>query len=480
MEYEPLAPKPQPVYGQGFWYNGRLTVRGIPRTEPSELKRLIFEPARATAEQIHEWRQENLRVVTKLWLEAQTRHYGLVLGPVEKYRGDELRELLRREAVKPDFDDLQRQYKAFPAGQFERIKAEWEAQCAAYKESCFSGRRQADFDNLATLEEKLNFDVDMFMETYYSDRATIPHPMPFRGVNFDLVMEAVSRVPGLYAQKVGTDFQRMLWIGWNKQEVKEICREYAVQAKRNAAERRLLKQQTSLLSADKNRDKVSNWRLRPHRNYVAVLNQNQSLAGSYIVEMSIQGAPSESYQDGHQWVEIRKTDSPDVYEATFDFMPAMKGVMILARDDEEIQKYIDQCDPPSQSEPPASSGGDATGGGTRAGSKRKRGQNAGSGPNPGNKRMRPVMPDVPAGHTRYYSRWRGSVGTATIDPIGERVLENRESEGWVEFLKGNTQFIVHSEAPLLSDTIRAYKIADEPKFKAWRWTTLPKLPNAQT
>lgn len=102
MEYEPLAPKPQPVFGQGFKYNGRLTVKGIPRVEPPEIKRLLFEPEGADEDQLREWRTETFRVVTKPWLEAQSRHYGVVLGPVDSYSKDELRELFRRESLKPD------------------------------------------------------------------------------------------------------------------------------------------------------------------------------------------------------------------------------------------------------------------------------------------------------------------------------------------------------------------------------------------
>ncbi|KAL7627917.1 hypothetical protein AAE478_002112 [Parahypoxylon ruwenzoriense] len=480
MEYEPLAPKPQPVFGQGFNYNGILTVKGIPRVEPLELKRLIFEPARATPEQLYGWSQEQLRIVTKPWLEAQARHYGMVLGSVDNYQRDELRELLRREAVKPDFDDIRRQYRAFTPGQFNRMKADWEAQCEEYKDSCFSGRRQADFDNLATLEEKLNFDVDMFMEAYYSYRGTVPFPMPFRGINFDVVMDAVARVPGLYCQKVGTDFQRMLWIGWDKQAVKQACKQYAVLAKENAAVRRLLKQQSSILMSEKKRARETKWLLRPHREYAERINRDHGIKGSYVVEVSFRGVPTDTYPDNQQWLDIRGTSLPEVYEATFNFMPALEGVMILARNEEDIQKYIDACEGPAQPQFTVASAGGATWGGPQSGSKRTWDQsnvgeqNGGYAASDSNKRMRPVMSDVLEGCTRYLSRWRGSIGTKLY--IGtERVRENGENDGWVDFLgDGKAQFIAHCNAPLLGRMIHGYKVSDQTKYEALQWAMLPK------
>ncbi|KAI2621166.1 hypothetical protein GGR54DRAFT_600450 [Hypoxylon sp. NC1633] len=487
MEHEPLAPKPQPVFGQGFKYNGRLVVKGIPRAEPSEIKRLIREPPGASPEQLHDWQTESLRVATKPWLDAQARHYGLILGGMD-YNKDELRDLMLKESLKPDFDDARRQFRFFGGDQFEQMKADWEAQCAAYKESCFSGRRQADFDNLATLEEKLNFDVDMFLETYYSDRRTLPGPTPFRGINFEFIMDAMAKIPGLCAQKVGTDFQKMLWVGWDKKEVKQVCKEYTALAKANAAERRQVKQKAEALAHEKRLKKAQHWRLEPHRDYVGRANRGRGVEGSYIVEVAVLGGFHEESKTAREWMDIRTTILPGVYEATFNFMPALEGVMILSQVEEDVQKYLNYFEPPTTAQATATNNEDATRAGPQSGSKRKRKQtgNGGqgrangssSGPDP--KRLRPDVPDLLEGCTRYHARWRGSVATKTFEGTGDgrepvRVRENGENKGWVDFLESDkAQFMVHCEAPLIVGVVQGYKVSDQPRFEASKWAARPK------
>ncbi|KAI1099378.1 hypothetical protein F4804DRAFT_85437 [Jackrogersella minutella] len=483
MEYEPLAPKPQPVYGQGFWYNGMLTVKGIPRVEPQEIKRLIFEPKGLDPSAQHEWRSEALKTVTKTWLEAQARHYGVMLGSKDNYQKNELQDLLRRESLQPDFGDLQRQFNAFTPGQFEKMKANWEAQCEAYMESCFSGRRQEDFDNLATLEEKLNFDIDLFIATYYSDRETLPTPISFRGINFDLVMDEFAKVPDLYAQKVGTDFQKMLWVGWDKKEVKEACKRYAKLAKENAAVRRLLKEKHKVLAQEKKQGKVLAWRLEPHRDYVAKQNRNRGIDGSYVVEATFNMGLTRDPES--QWMDIRNTDLPGVYEATFNFMPAVEGVMILSENDEDLQKYNDQFEPPKTVQATTVGMQDTTRDGSQPGSKRKRRQTGdeeqsradGSSHSHNAKRMRPDMPEVASGLTRYYTRWRGSMGT--ISSGTQRLREDGGGEEWIDFSDSNeARFIAHCNVSLLSGAVRGYKVSDQPKFEVSRWSMRPKAPTS--
>ncbi|KAI1807555.1 hypothetical protein F4811DRAFT_443163 [Daldinia bambusicola] len=478
MDYEPLVSKPQPVFGQGFKYDGRLTVKGIPRVEPAEIKRLIFEPEGFNGEQLYEWRSEAFRVVTKPWLEAQIRHYGIMSGTIESLQKDELQNVLRREALKPDFGDIKRQYQAFLPGQFEKMKADWEAQFSAYEKSCIAGHRQEDFNNLATLEEKLNFDIDMFMETYYSRSDILPHPVPFRGVDTDFVMAAVAEVPGLYCQKVGNDFQKLLWVGWDKKEVKQACKEYAAQAKENAAARRQLKQQQSILAHEKKLEKKAATRLQPHREYVANAIRNRGLEGSYIVEATLLGVQREA---GSSWVEIRKTILNDVFEATFNFMPAIEGVMILAPSDDDIQKYIRLVEPLRRAQAPADGNDEVSSGGSQPGSKRKRAQNEigtidGSSQTPNSKRARSDIRAVPEGHTRYYIRWRGTVGTAPA-PSGKGKVprENGEGESWIDFTEGEkAQFIAHLKAPLIDEVINGYKIQDRIMYEAVKWEARPE------
>ncbi|KAI1379656.1 hypothetical protein F4677DRAFT_338515 [Hypoxylon crocopeplum] len=487
MDYVPLAPIPQPVFGQGFRYNGRLTVKGIPRLEPSEVKRLIFEPEGASPEQLHELRNETFRVVTKTWLEAQIRHYGIPLASADAPK-DELRELLRRESLKPDFTDIKRQFNAFFPGQFEKMKADWEAQCAAYKDSCFTGRRQADFDNLATLEEKLNFDIDMFLEAYYSDQETLPDPMPFRGINFEIVMKAMAKVSGLYIQKVGTDFQKMLWVGWDKKRVKQACKEYAELAKDNAAARRLLKQQGRALAHEKRLDRAMQWRLEPHRDYMARINRSRGIEGSYIIEATLLGAPREESKTAREWMDVRNTTFPSVFEATFNFT-VVEGVMILSQNDADIQTYINQFEPPSKVQATTTNNRDMNLGGPQPGSKRKRKQNSdgwlsranGSSSGPDPKRIRSDVPAVLEGCTRYHTRWRGTIVTPAIHMGAEPGRENGENEGWIDFLESSkAQFFAHCKVPLLTGVIQGYKVSDQAKFKASKWETRPKASDAYT
>ncbi|KAI2465881.1 hypothetical protein F4781DRAFT_407656 [Annulohypoxylon bovei var. microspora] len=484
MEYEPLAPKPLPVFGQGFLYNGRLTVKGIPRAEPEEVKRLISEPQGANPTDYHEWRAESMKTVTKSWLEAQVRHYGMELGPTDSYSKIELQERLRKESLKPDFSDIRRQYNVFGPGKFEEVKERWESQCAAYKESCFSGRRQENFDNLATLEEKLNFDIDMFIETYGSDKELLPTPIPFRGISFDFVMETLANVPNLYIQKVGTDFQKMLWVGWDRKAVKEACKEYAKVAKENAAARRLQKERNKVLAHGKKLEKMKAWRLVPHRDYLAKKDRNRGIEGSYIVEATFY--LNLIREPDSQWMDIRSTDLAGVYEATFNFMPAVEGVMIFSQSNEDIQQYINGFEPPKNAPiTTATSKNYATNTtGPPPGTKRKWGQTDNIEQTvwyerSHTKRMRPEMPagDLPGGYTRYYTRWRGTMGTRTTTNGTYRVCENGEGNEWIDFLDGDkAQFIVHCTVPLLNGVAHCYKVSDQAKFEAIQWSTRPKVP----
>lgn len=374
---------------------------------------------------------------------------------------------------RPQFTDIRRQYRAFYNGSFEKVKAEWEAQCAAYKESCFSGRRQADFDNLATLEEKLNFDIDMFMETYYSSRETLPSPMLFRGINFDVVMEAVAQVPGLYSQKSGNDFQKCLFVGWDKKEVKQACKEYLTLAKENATARRLRIKQSHALSHEKKVDRAIAWRMLAHQEYLERRSRergNHMIEGSYVVEMTFRRANREEYTPERQFMDIRATTYPGVYEATFNFTPAMEGVMVLAETEEAVQKWISFFEPdPAQAPAPTTSNNSEP----QAGSKRKKNQTNdgenGSSAGPNAKRMRAASPHVLEGYSTYFMRWRGRVGI----PLYKDTYRNEEGEGFVYFLESNkAQFIIDEvKVPLLADATKGYKVSDQPKFTASKWAS---------
>ncbi|KAI8957255.1 hypothetical protein F5Y11DRAFT_98730 [Daldinia sp. FL1419] len=480
MEYEPLAPKPQPVFGQGFQYDGRLTVKGIPREEPAEIKRLLYEPVGVNEDQLREWRAESFKIVMKPWLEAQIRHYGVVLGPIDGYTKDQLRERLRQESLKPDFDDIKRQFQLFKPGQFESMKTDWETQSSAYKESCFSGRRQADFDNLATLEEKLNFDVDMFLETYYSSPDILPNPTPFRGINLDVVMTAVGKINGLYCQKVGNDFQKLLWVGWDKKQVKQACKEYAALAKENAAIRRELKKQHSILAHEKKLQKVAASRLQPHREYVANVVRNRGPEGSYIVEVGLLGVKRDA---GSSWMEIRRSALDGVFEATFNFMPAAEGVMILAKSDDDIDRFIRLVEPLRKVQDEVESN-DTGSNASQPGSKRKRGQNEnaqqgrddGNSQNSNPKRIRSNIPAVPEGYTRYLTRWRGTVGNISSHTGNPEIRrENGDGECWIDFTEGEkAQFTAHFQTPLMNEIVPGYKIQDRNMYEATKWETRPK------
>lgn len=55
---------------------------------------------------------------------------------------------------------------------------------------------------------------------------------------FDVVLEAVSRVPGLKSRNVGRDYHKMLWIGWDELLVRNACDRYMDVARINLEARR--------------------------------------------------------------------------------------------------------------------------------------------------------------------------------------------------------------------------------------------------
>lgn len=90
----------------------------------------------------------------------------------------------------------------------------WDEQCDAYKEVLAGHPKRQEFDQLTTLEEKLNLDADLFMGTYFLDRRTTPNVLSFSNFDFDQVEPAVDKVGTIKARVVGTGKKRTLRIGW--------------------------------------------------------------------------------------------------------------------------------------------------------------------------------------------------------------------------------------------------------------------------
>ncbi|EMR72770.1 hypothetical protein UCREL1_176 [Eutypa lata UCREL1] len=196
-----LAVKPVPIRLYSYDYDGELKVRGIPRAEPAEVIRLLFEPEGVSPSDLAKWKVDHANIVKLPWLKAQLDLHGGD-NPTSLTK-DECLKRLRDRALRPD-----------------------------------TGRHQQEFHDLATLEEKLNYDADMFMEVYFGSRDTLLEPVPFMGVNFDVVLEAVSRVPGLKSRNVGRDYHKMLWIGWDELLVRNACDRYMDVARINLEARR--------------------------------------------------------------------------------------------------------------------------------------------------------------------------------------------------------------------------------------------------
>lgn len=342
---------------------------------------------------------------------------------------------------------------------------------------------------VATLEEKLNYDADMFMEVYFGSRDTLLEPVPFMGVNFDVVLEAVSRVPGLKSRNVGRDYHKMLWIGWDELLVRNACDRYMdvarinlearrkIQRKYHAdlAKRRKEKQQEKGEEHEDRRLTILRDRLKQHHAYMRNPGRKVGIEGSYIVDVTDHDFLLSFYSQSRKWVDIRSTSTPGVYEATFDIQPMGQGVMLLSKSMETLSDHAEECDAFRA----AGVGDDmsmfhAFQVGYRLGMKRKRQDVEDYGALQHSREFNGG--EIPADFSRYHMRWRGIEMKLKGCWLRDKEGRTEERRGWVEFKRDSLgQFIVDFGVDTVKGEVHAYKVDDQPLSPKGDWASLQEV-----
>lgn len=374
------------------------------------------------------------------------------------------------------------------------MKAEWEDQCRAYEESVRTGHRKEEFNALATLEEKVNYDPDMFMEVYFGNRNTMRRPIALKGVRFKVVQEAASRVPGLIARMIGDGIQKILCLGWNEGLVETACDDYRTSTGINAAAKRRLKRkyddhnETSYVEKEMASEEWLNHMelrrivgdLNEHHQHMRKRQKRTDIEGSYIVDVTDPDIQLMSRNMTPQWIDIRATSSPGVYEGSFDIVPMYQGVMLFSESQESLLAHADMCDAFHVTR--VNNDADAFRifqAGFMLGWQRKwqtmEHDHEVYHRNP--PRVQKYMKKkTPEGTTRYYMRWRGDGESLKRywKLQGRRGRTDERDDGWVEFREENGgKLIVDFGIGTIDGEFHAYKVKDEP-FCTGDWATIPK------
>lgn len=375
------------------------------------------------------------------------------------------------------------------------MRAEWEYQCRLYEESLQTGRHQEEFHALATFEEKVNYDADMFMQAYFGNRNTMRRPIALKGVRFGVVMDAAGRVPGLVTRMIGDGIQRILWLGWDERLLEAACDDYRGITRQNTAEKRRLKRKydddtrTCYVEREKAQEEWYSHLelsrlvgdLNKHHGYMRKRQERNDIEGSYIVEITDPDIQHRYHGMAPQWIDIRATSSPGVFEGTFDVLPIRKGVMLFSESEESLLAHADVCDAfhisGGKDNPAAFRMFQA---GFMLGWQRKSQYMEDSSIDCDTTtapRVREYMKQpTPEGTTRYYMRWRGD-GNRLKDywkPQGRRGRADERDDGWLEFRKNNGgQLIVDFGVGTVDGGVHGYKAQDEPFFTG-DWATANK------
>lgn len=205
----------------------------------------------------------------------------------------------------------------------EGMIAFWDKQFEAYNKCLESHPKRQEFDQLTTLEEKLALDPDLFMDTYFLDRNTTPEALSFAKFDWEKVKPAADKVETLYARVVGPGKKKVLRIGWKLHEVMHPIHQDLAD---NAVRREIGKLSASVA------------RMQPHHDYMErrknkTPEEGPSIVGSYHMEITGTGWKDELYRPDNMWMDIRESWMTEgVYEAMFDFGPALKGMMLISTD----------------------------------------------------------------------------------------------------------------------------------------------------
>lgn len=87
-------------------------------------------------------------------------------------------------------------------------------------------------------------------------------------------------------------------------------------------------------------------RLRPHHDFKEKgkekpsNDRNRSPVGSYHMEFNGIGWKDDVYKPGRMWMDVRESPmTENIYEACFDFGPALRGVMLIPANYEALQEH---------------------------------------------------------------------------------------------------------------------------------------------
>lgn len=373
----------------------------------------------------------------------------------------------------------------------------WSERWREYAEAVETGRHQEEFDSLATLEEKANYDAEMFVEAYFKSRETLPQPVALRGIRIDVVQKAASSIPGLIAWTGGEGTRKMLWLGWDESSVKLQCAQQNLIDQYHSPMHRGLKRKhfngVKAYSAEK---KQATEDAIEHRGQVLmgghILEYHEHrknpvrrpgipyIGGSYIINI-VDPEIATLYPDqGPRYIDVRASQTPGVYEATYDIQPMGKGVMLFSKYKDTLSAHAEACDAF------ADAGIRDDPGAFRAfhvgfylGWTRKQGIMETNQPeSPAAKRVREfVTRKTPDSIKRYYMRWRG-----TGDQLcgfwrmqGRKGRVDQREDGWVEFNEDiGGRLAINFGIGTVDGEFRAYKVENQSHFTGGDWANASK------
>ncbi|KAK7753363.1 hypothetical protein SLS62_004653 [Diatrype stigma] len=480
-----LASRPLPIQVLGYEYDGELSVRGIRIASASDIRRVLSNRNLLTIYAVSEkvlYRQLH-NAPTNAWLTAQLDLYGIRYPYFSDREG--YISLLRTESSKPDFDASN-----VPILRMYPFKKTWEERWRIYKESLASGRHEEEFLALATLEEKANYDADMFIEFYFKSRETLPRPIALRGIRFDVVQEAARRIPGLIAWAVGEGSRKLLWLGWDKDAMerewsqqKLINHDRPKRKRLNGAEacaaQKKLDQEDAFIHADimqmgKNILMHHRERKKPFR-----MAGVPYIEGSYLLDIVDPEIAMMYHGQGPRWIDVGDTPTSGVYEATYDIQPMGKGVMLFCDHKDLLSAHAEMCDVFANA---------GLRGKTEAfrafhlgfllgWTRKRRIMEADTPESIAAKRARQyVTAKTPPGITRLYMHWRGTGGQ--LDEFwrkqGRHGRIDQGEDGWVEFnTKKGGQLTINFGIGTIDGELKAYKVEGQSHFTGGSW------PNAR-
>ena len=199
----------------------------------------------------------------------------------------------------------------------------------AWKRAETKRERRKRFDSLPTVAMQVNYDIELFIEAYFTDDAG--HPAPHKWpATFTLtnvvcphqVIDAVSKVPNLYFTWSQLHSDRTLFIGWSHPTVLQARETYDTTIGR---QRKI------------ERDARGRHRAARHKEYLEVIDRTQvrqefGLVGSYV--LFCDAIEEQADFNPGMTVDIFERANSGTYDGVFRFS-VLSGVFILKPDAKE-------------------------------------------------------------------------------------------------------------------------------------------------